>query len=62
MFERRDAECAERGRDPGVEMRRQISFEATNLIGSSQDDGAIKTRIKAPDATLKSGSTRAKPR
>jgi hypothetical protein len=25
--------------NPGVEMRRRISFESTNPIGSSQDDG-----------------------
>jgi hypothetical protein len=30
------------GPDPGVKMRRRISFESTNLTGSSQDDGQFK--------------------
>lgn len=29
-------------RDPGVKMRRRVSFEATNLAGSSQDDVKVK--------------------
>ena len=29
-------------RDPGGQVRRPISFEPTNLIGSSQDNGEVK--------------------
>jgi hypothetical protein len=32
--------------DPGVEVRRRISFRATNLIGSFQDDVNGKGKIK----------------
>jgi hypothetical protein len=31
-----------RHQDPGVEVRRRISFEATNLNGSSPYDGKVK--------------------
>jgi len=34
--------------DPGVKVRRRISFESANLIGSPQNDGKER-RMKAAD-------------
>jgi hypothetical protein len=43
--------------DPGVEVHRRISFKATNLIGSFQDD--VKTlESKTPRATSARGAHR----
>jgi hypothetical protein len=42
-----------RNQDPGVKVRRRISFKATNLIGSFQDD--VKSKFKTqsiPDIQL----------
>jgi AhpC/TSA family protein len=55
-------------RDPGVEVRRGISFKSTNLIGSFQDDGKslkskttdVRTTCVAPGAAVNRSSTEAK--
>jgi hypothetical protein len=33
--------------DPGVRVRRRISFDSTNLIGSSQDDGKFTSNFES---------------
>ena len=55
MLHRRGAESAEKSAkgmklDPGVKVRRRISFKSTNLIGSFQDDVKGKGRA-APTKT-----------
>jgi hypothetical protein len=37
--------------DPGVKKPRRISFESTNLIGSSQDDGQFKIAREIPQGS-----------
>ena len=35
--------------DPGVKVRRRMSFESANLIGSPQDDGKIVSEKEKAD-------------
>jgi hypothetical protein len=41
--------------DPGVRVRRRISFESANLIGSPQDDGksTSKSKVKIESELLR---------